>query len=162
MELKELIGQFAAEIGLELLAADKNGCFNFEIDDMPVSISGTDDGHVVLQGLIGEPPPDAPAGRERLYRVLLEAMFRGEGSGGATFSIDKGSGLIFLHMVENEQTLDLVSFKALLEKFVNVLEQWRTVVAEFGFVAGRVDSDLREESESLRKMTVGIDGFIRI
>ena len=162
MRLDALMDEFAEEAGLRPFVADGNGVFKIEIDSIPVSIGESDDGHVVLQGPVGEPPPAALAGRERLYRVLLESMFHGEGTGGATLSIEKVSGTVFLHKVENGLALDYVGFKAFLESFVTTLGQWRRILVDFRSVAERMERDGQEGGEASRDAILGGDGFIRV
>lgn len=162
MKLAALMEEFAEEAGVEPFVTDGNGVFNIEIDAMPVAVWESGDGHVVLQSPVGEPPPAALAGRERLYRVLLESMFHGEGTGGATLSIEKSSGLVFLHKVENGLALDYGGFKAFLESFVSALGQWRGVLVEFRPVAERMERDMQETSEASRNAILGGDGFIKV
>ena len=162
MKLSALMEEFAEEAGAKPFVADANGVFNIEIDTVPVSIGESDDGHVILQGPVGEPPPGALAGRERLYRVLLESMFHGEGTGGATFSIERASGMLFLHKVENGLALDYIGFKAFLESFVNTLGRWREILVDYRPVAERMERDEQEGTEASRDAILGGDGFIRV
>ena len=162
MSLDALMDEFAKEAGLKPFVANGNGVFNIEIDSIPVSLGESGDGHIVLQGPVGEPPPAALAGRERLYRVLLESMFHGEGTGGATLSIERASGMVFLHKVENGLALDYVGFKAFLESFVTTLGQWRRILVDFRSVAERMERDGQEGGEASRDAILGGDGFIRV
>ena len=162
MDFDEIMAQFAAAAGLDGLRADADGVYRLLIDGMPVSACPTDDGHIALFAPVGEPPPAALAGRERLYRVLLESMFHGEGTGGATFSIERTSGMVFLHKVENGLALDYGGFKAFLESFVSALGQWRGVLVEFRPVAERMERDMQETSEASRNAILGGDGFIKV
>ena len=162
MKLDALMREFAEEAGQSLFVTDENGVFNIEIDDMPVALAESDDGHIVVQAPVGEPPPDVLAGRERLYRVLLESMFGGKESGGAVFSIEQDSGMVYLHRVEHGLALDYVGFKAFLESFVNVLAEWRRLLTDFRPVAEQMEQDNREAPEAPHNMILEGDGFIRV
>ena len=154
--------EYAEEAGHKPFVADRNGAFNLEIDSMPVSFEETDDGHIVLQGPVGDLPPAVSAGRERLYRALLEAMFRGKASGGAVFSVDHASDKVYLHRIENSLALDYIGFKAFVESFINVLAQWRTLLADYRPDAGQAEQGAQEEPEAPCNAAFGGDGFIRV
>lgn len=162
MQLEMLMQQLAENADVPPFAANEDGGFDVEINAMPVSIQQTDDGHIVLQAEVGVPPPNALEARERLYRVLLEAMFRGAGSGGATFSLDKASGTVFLHRIENAAALDYDGFMAILEPFADTLAQWRAIVAEFRPVAERMEQDAHAASEASRHANMSANGFIQV
>ena len=162
MNLESLMREYAGEAGHKPFVADRNGVFNLEIDSMPVSFEETDDGHIVLQGPVGGLPPAVSAGRERLYRALLEAMFRGKASGGAVFSVDQASGTAYLHKIEHSLALDYIGFKTFVESFVNVLAQWRTMLADYPPDAGQAEQGAQEKSEASHGSDFGEDGFIRV
>ena len=162
MNLEALMREYAGEAGHKPFVADRNGVFNLEIDSMPVSFEETDDGHIVLQGPVGGLPPVALGGRERLYRTLLEAMFRGKACGGAVFSVDHVSDKVYLHRIEHSHALDYIGFKAFVESFVSVLAQWRTMLADYRPDAGRTEQDAGDESAASQDAVFEGDGFIRV
>ena len=162
MKLDALMREYAEEAGHKPFVADRNGAFNLEIDSMPVSFEETDDGHIVLQGPVGGLPPAVSAGRERLYRALLEAMFRGRASGGAVFSVDHASDKVYLHRIEHSLALDYIGFKAFVESFINVLAQWRTLLADYRPDAEQAEQGAQEESEATDNSAFGGDGFIGV
>lgn len=162
MRLEMLMEQLAEEGGVPPFVTNGDGGYDVEINAMPVSIQRTDDDHIVLQAAVGVPPPNAVEARERLYRVMLEAMFRGSGSGGAVLSLDKSSGTVFLHRTESAAVLDYDGFKALLETFVGTLDQWRRIVTEFNPVAERMERDAQEAAEASRDMNMSANGFIQV
>lgn len=158
MELKELIGQFAKEVGITDAAADETGAFHFAIDDMTVSFEADEaSGELATYAQVGELPPE---GREQLYRLMMEAMFRGEGTGGATLSIAPDSDRICLHRIDPLDALDLERFKAKLERFVNVLEEWRKLLADFRAVIPAVERAAAEAEEENREFERG--GFMQV
>lgn len=162
MELKELMEGFAAATGLEGLEPDDGGAYGLQIDGMSVTVCEADDAHVALLAAVGEPPPDAVAGRERLYRTLLESAHLGRGTAGASFSIDEATGEIFLTRLESAAALDPEGFRRLLGDFANALAEWRQIVADFRPLAGQVDEDEREAAEESRAAGMGAEGFLRV
>ena len=163
MELEEIMAQFAETAGLEKgFGADADGVYRLRIDEMPVSVSPAGDGHFALFAPVGEPPPDAVAGRERLYRTLLESAHLGRGTASASFSIDAESGNICLQRLESTAALDLEGFRQLLGNFVNTLVEWRRIVADFRPVAVKVDEEARKGEEISRSLAMGADGFLQV
>lgn len=162
MDLNELMEKFAAEIGLEEFGADADGAYRLLIDEMPVSVFPAQDDHLALVAPVGEPPPDAVAGRERIFRLLLESAHLGRGTASAFFSVDAETGEICLQRLESMAALDFDGFKLLLDNFVNVLAEWRRIVADFRPVAAKVDEEVREDEETLRSMAMGADGFMQV
>lgn len=162
MELNELMAEFAAAAGLEDFRADADGAYRLLIDEMPVSVFPAGDGRFALLAPVGEPPPDAPAGRERLFRLLLESAHLGRGTASASFSVDAETGEICLQRLESTAELGFEGFKSLLGNFVNALAEWRRIVADFRPVAEKVDEALREGEEAARNMAMGADGFMQV
>ena len=159
MELKEIMAAFAAETGMQELKPDDGGVFHVMIDEMPVSFGEIKDaGQLVTLAQVCEPPPET---RNRLYRVLMEAMHMGTATGGAMFSVAPDGEMIYLQRFDALQALDYDGFKSMLEKFVNVLEQWRGIIAVFRVVAPVLEGAGAEEDAELRQFRLGGDGIIR-
>lgn len=128
MELNELMLAFAADVGLEGLEPDANGAWGLKIDGMDITFADrANDGKLLICADVGEPPAE---GREELYDLLLRTMYLGDGTQGSEFSLDD-EGKVVLQRTLDLRYLDLAEFKAALEGFVNVLELWRTTVADF-------------------------------
>lgn len=158
MEFKELIGQFAAMAGIDDAAADEMGVFHFAIDDMTVSLEADEtSGEMVTYAPVGELPPE---GREHFYRLMMEAMFRGEGTDGATLSIAHDSDTICLHRIDSLAILDLERFKSNLERFVNVLEAWRGQLVDFRAIEPAVER--AEAAEEKERQELGRGGFMQV
>ena len=130
MDYAELMADFVAKLNVEGAEPDADGVYHFEIDGMPVSMMEVAElQQLVVWGDLGDLPP--AGNRERLYRTMMEAMFMGEGTGGSSFSIDRGSGRVFLQRFLSLVALDPDGFMAQIERFVNVLEEWRKLIADF-------------------------------
>ena len=127
MAFDELINEAGRKLGVELVTQD--GMTRLTIDDMEVSVSeiaALDS--VVLNGVIGEPPPQ---GLAPLYRAMLEANFSFAETAGATLSVNPENGELTLTRLVPLARLDAEGFLSILESFVNVLEAWRTLVADY-------------------------------
>lgn len=160
MELKELMEGLAAACGITGVAEDNDGMYRLGIDDMEVSFTSiAESAQLVVWAEVCEMPPE---GRERLYRVMMESMFMGQATGGAAFSIDPESGKVYLQRIEFLSALDVESFTTLLEKFVNVLEQWRAIISDFRPVAKEMDRKAAEETETDRRLGMGLGGFMQV
>lgn len=153
MEFKELMGQFAATVGITDASADEMGAFHFAIDDMTVSLEADEmSGEMVTYAQVGELPPE---GREHLYRLMMESMFRGEGTDGATLSIAHDSDTVYLHRIDPLAVLDIEKFKSNLERFVNALEAWRNQLVDFCEVIPAVERAAAAAEEERRTFESG-------
>ena len=136
MKLNEVIGGFAATIGIENVNPDDAEGYTFEIDGMTVSfLEIPETQELVTTAEIGELPDE---GREPIFRYLMEAMFRDGGSGGAIFSLEPDSSRIWAHRRDSLATMDVESFRAMLERFVNGLEEWRRIVSGLSDLAPKL------------------------
>ena len=152
MELNDIIGAFAAEVGAAGVVPDDAGAYHLDIDEMTVSFAQAG-GSIVTWAEVGETPPE---GRERLYRTLMESSLLGKATTGASFAIDSDSGRIFLQRFDALAAMTLDGFNAMLESFVNVLEEWRDIIAGFREPA----SGQEQEAEGIRELDRG--GFMRV
>jgi len=131
MTYEELLKGFGEKLGGGVdLKPDTAGAVGLDIDGMPLTILGLEEiGQVVLSGVIGEPPP---ADRmERLYKAMLEANHNFTGTFGATLSINPDDGKVSLCKALPLALTDGDSFFAEVEHFVNTLETWSKLVADF-------------------------------
>lgn len=157
MDIGEIMETFGRERGIGGLVPDEDGTYALDIDGMSVAFAEVEGDRLVTWSEVCEPQPE---GREHLFRALLEGMFMGEGTGGASFSVERGSGKVCLHRIDALGALDLPSFKGMLEKFVNVLEEWRRLVADFQPVFREVEKGATAAHDELRDANRG--GFIRV
>ena len=160
MELKEIMEAFAAETGLAGLAADGNGIYALSIDEMTVSFAeDREAGRLVTFAVVGDPPAE---GREGFYQLLLETMYRGEATGGATFSMLPDAGQICLQRFDALASMDLAGFKAMLESFVNVLEDWKKSLADFREISPSLNAAKSEKAAEARELGLGKNGFMQV
>lgn len=158
MEFTELMRRFAEKVGIADLPVSEDGVCRVEIDGMNVSfIEVPETRQLVTWAEVGEPPPE---GRERLYRVLMESMYMGKATGGSTFSIDSETGLVHLFRLDPLPLLDLDTFTPMLERFVNILEEWRKIVADYRGVASQLEKAAATEEVESRQM--GVNGFMQV
>lgn len=155
MNLKALLDGFSSGLGIGEAEADGDGVFRFAIDGVKVAFMEiVETGSFVIWASVGRPPEDV-----RLYRELLEAMFMGEGTGGATFSLDRVSGNLILQRIDSVDAFDVDSFTALIERFVGVLEKWRGCISDFAIAAPILKKAEEQAREAERDCWT--DGFLR-
>ena len=157
MEFREIIRGFGEKLGIDGLSPDETNACHVDIDDMTVSfMENPETATVVTWAEICEPPEN---GEGLLYRVLMESMFMGRGTAGSSFSVESESGKIFLHRVDSTAALDLDSFCAMLETFVNTLERWRAMIADFRPV---VETVREADAEAAQMTGYGVNGFMQV
>jgi len=128
MEFKDLIDALGKKLGLELEVSAEGDC-TLGVDDMTLTIQHLEEVDVVaVWGKIASAPPQ---GQEQLYAAMLEANHLFKGTGGATISREQDSGDFFLCRVDEMKSLDSDQFVDRLERFVNTLEAWQKLVADY-------------------------------
>ena len=128
MELVELIGALGKVIGLDL-RLDEAGSCTLAVDDMSVVIQDVSEAYAVgFWGKIGMTPPE---GQHQLCQLMLEANHLFRATAGATISRDPESGEFYLCRLLDLRCLDAETFVSSLERFVNVLESWQRLVADY-------------------------------
>lgn len=128
MAYEELTDALAAKLGIEGMIREDGVC-SVEIDGMIVSLVHVGDADAMaLHGIVGDPPPEAEG---RFGAMLLQANHMFKGTGGATLSQDPESKEYALQRQFPLALLDADSLAAELEKFVDSLERWKGVLADF-------------------------------
>ena len=128
MRFEEQIVALGSRIGVPLQVDDEGACV-LSVDDMTVTLQGIPEAESAgFWGEIGEPPPQ---GLEKLLSAMLEANHMFKGTGGATISRDSETGCFFLCRILDLRNLDAETFAAALERFVNVLEAWISLVKDY-------------------------------
>ena len=158
MMFREIMDEFAAKIGLkERIEIDEDGFCSFGVDGATVAIQGMDELELLsLSAAVGAPPPER---LEQLYLKLLEANYNFRGTDGATLSVDPQTGVVHLCQYAPYAALDADRTVALVSKFIDMLLDWRTRVADF-----RAEEQ-KEKSETGRKdvMTLAAaEGFMQV
>lgn len=127
MTFDELMGEVGKRLDVALAVHD--GATQLVIDNMEVSILEVAElDAVVLSAVIGEKPPQ---GLEPLYQAMLEANYNFTGTAGATLSVNPDGGALTLTRLVASVQLDADAFLEVLGGFVNVLEVWRKIVADY-------------------------------
>ncbi len=139
METKELIKGLGELFGVEL-QLDEDGVCAFAADELTITIRDLPEaGIVVLSGDLGEPPP---MGLEKLYQAMLESQYLFKHTHGATFSRNPENGRFALCKPLEISLLDVKSFVAEAESFVNTVETWAKVIRDYrGTVASETAED---------------------
>ena len=138
MELDELMAAFAAETKLEGLAPDSEGVYQLNIDDMVVAFrEDANERRLVTES---EVCTLADKGAQCIYQVLFEAMFLGQVTGDGWFAFAPDSDRVLFQRSDYLDLLDLEKFKAMLEDFLNRVEQWRHSLGEFRKVVNELET----------------------
>ena len=128
MEFSELIRAFAERFGIADLDAD-DGSAMLEIDGMEVTIAADDSGRAIaVAGSIGNPPPENAAA---FAELLLQANHDLLGAEGCGFAQNGANGAYILVLRLPQEGLDLDAFCKALDSFVNKVETWRGLLADF-------------------------------
>lgn len=128
MTFDDLLKNLGGRLGLEM-KADGDGTCELAVDDMTVVLQNDVMAHFVgLWGDIGEPPPQ---GLEGLLSSMLEANHFFKGTNGATISRDADTGRFSLCRILDMRSIDGDEFFVQLEGFVNTLETWRGLLADY-------------------------------
>jgi len=142
-----LLKVLAQQVGIPELALDESSCCVLAFDEVVINFEAdASSQRLFLYADVGDAPEGLP---ESLYRELLEANLMWGGTGGATLSLD-GSARRFMlaHGVPVGRTSD-VDFLATVETFVDIVECWRTRIAESAQVQGETPQ-AEEETERTR------------
>lgn len=158
MEFDALMQGVAAKVGLTGFQPGDDGVYAVEIDGMVVRfVEDAEARQIVTLAEVGESPAE---GRERLYRVLLEAAYMGQATGGANFAVDSETGNIQLSRTDPLPLMDVESFMAKMDRFVNVLERWRGLLDNFSEVAPQIAKTEAAADEEARQF--GSSGFLQV
>lgn len=118
-----LVVELGRALGMDGMAVAEDGYLGLKIDNHEVHVQyDADDDVVVLFARLQEADPDR---RDAIYAMLLSANVFWQGTRGATFSADFDTGRIFLADRRGRIGLDVESFSAWIEGFVDVAAYWR-------------------------------------
>ena len=128
MAFDDLIKEFASKSGMAGLEA-QDGAAAVDIDGMRVALlHDRDSDAVLILGEVGAPPPEAEG---RFAALLLQANHLFRRTGGATFAQNPETRSYVLMRAMPLPTLDAETLSAALEAFVNTLERWRRLLADY-------------------------------
>lgn len=145
--IAQLIEELAADLGIPEMKLGEDGTCALQFDGtLTVYIAHLEaERNLTLFCYLGQPEGD----RAALFQRLLEANFFWSGAAGATLSLERESGGVVLMDRVATHGLHLPEFMAVLERFVNAAESWRT---QLGGAA-------EEDSETVAVQNLG--GHIR-
>ena len=128
MEFSKLIADFAERFNIADLDAG-DGSAMLEIDGMEISIVADEPGDaLVVAGVIGDPPPENAA---TFADLLLQTNHDLLGTEGCGFAQNQESGAYVLILRLAQNGLDIDAFCKTLDSFVNKVESWRKLLADF-------------------------------
>lgn len=141
MDLDAIMAAFGEEFHVEGISPGKDGSYCLMIDGAMVSFApGKEGTRLITSGDVGRL---TGKGDERLLRKMMEAMFGGRATGGAMFALDAETDEVSLRRCDELSEMDLAAFKAMLERFANVLHGWRRILADYS-AAGIAERSVEE------------------
>ncbi len=153
MEINDILKSFSEKIGMEIVPSD-DGVYMFDVDGIIVTFHVLQEiDTIILTGDIGEPPPER---LENLYKTMLEAQYLFKSTFGATISLNSENNHFYLCKALPQKILDGDSLYAETEQFVNTLELWVKLVANYRDVVPKTEVTDEATPE------LGSNGFIRV
>ena len=151
---------FCLNVGLAKPPVSEDGSIRLAFDGMVVSFRPSEDGtSLVTWAVVGALPPE---GRETLLTEMMKAMFMGQATSGATLSLEEGTDRILLHRSDPLLPLEPASFMAQTDKFVNTLEHWQKLVADYPPAARQIEKSEYEFKSAERQAFCSPNGFLRV
>lgn len=126
--LEAMVEQLGRELEISGLALDEHGYACLFFDETAVNLEVDENGLLFLYTNIGTIPKQD---REGFYRILLEANYFFQSTGGATIGIDEAEGIVLLIMQTRSQALEYEDFRQMLENFINITDTWTRRLSEF-------------------------------
>lgn len=155
MEYRKLVCEFASGLGVPEITFDEDGIASLAADDMVISFMEVPElRSILIWAKVATLPPE---NLTQLYRMLLEAMFMGRATQGATFSCEDDA--IYLHRMDGIEQLDPDGLGKIVEDFLNLIEKWRAVIGAFRADESRT-AGVGDEPKDLG--LDGISGFMAV
>jgi hypothetical protein len=124
-QAQDLLAAYGRIAGQPHLRFEAHGCARLVFDDRLTVDLEVDDRASCVQ-VVGVLGPVPAAGREALYRALLEANHLGTATRGATLAIDAANNEVLLsRQVNLQQVSSGMAFGDLLNAFADTLEHWQ-------------------------------------
>ena len=151
MEANELINELGKRLGIELELEE--GACTIMAGDLFVTMNAFSElDAIVLTGDLGEPQPE---NLENLYKTMLEANHLFNGTAGATLSLNHETNCFSLCKALPCRLMDIDSFYAEIERFVNTLEVWSKLVQNYR-------GNGADEQSNSTAPSFDSNGFIRV
>ena len=140
-DVKALINAFCERLGIQSEANDE-GIYAFEVDAFEFAIHDlSEQRRVALVGDLGAMPE---VNLEGLFRLMLEAQHCFRETEGAVFSIDRERDRLTLNRMLACAELDDEAFFNEVERFVNQLEAWTSIIRDYN---GQKEEDKGQHDE---------------
>lgn len=150
------MSEFAEKFGVDGLSPDGEGVYHLDADGMAFALADAEDRvHFAIWAEVCPVPAEE---RERLYDILMQAMYMGQQTSGACFSVNDST--VYLHQIEALADMNLERFKVFLEKFINTYATWHAAVADFNSVLP--DLAQKAHEQALESRSFEARGFIRV
>lgn len=130
MDYTELVSAFAERHGIAGCDAGGGKAVTLQVDEMSVTLLHDEaEARLLICGEIGEPPADGAA---EFAAMMLKANFSVPD---AVFAQNPETGVYALVCPKPLAAMDVDALDAVFEAFVNRLETWRAMLADFRVAA---------------------------
>ncbi len=142
-QVNGILEQFAAQVELDSCQLDEDGCAQFALDDILISLMLDDPAAaLLLMATVGQVPATAEA-----YGKLLDANLFFAETAGTTLARDSGSNMIVVQRRLPCDGLDITRFESGLQGIADVTERMRAAVAGEDAEAPEDDAEPEDEHE---------------
>ena len=161
MEITQILKEVNEHYGKEIFVLDdQESCRALVGNGLVVEVLHLPEvGRLLLYADIGREPQE---GRDRVYRLMLQAQHLFQGTAGASFGLDGNTGSVYLERPVSLATLTAESFVTDFEVFAQVALKWREALEGAVSLVGEIESLERRAGDADRRSGDGFDakGFI--
>ena len=138
MTFKEFTAALAQKLGVEIAVEGDACALRARAKDgtsVTIWMQGCDERGTVLTGAdLGAPPPER---LERLYRAMLEGNDLFRDTGGATLSVNPGTGHVRIQRFDTLDALEEVGPAKAFAAFADVAATWAKIIRDFRDATGK-------------------------
>ena len=157
MTIDELCAGMCGKLGIDGLQPNAAGEFAISVDDITVEFLYDEaNGRLLLDAAIG----DLSDGADFFCRRMLESNRLLGPTKGATLYIDPADGHAAACRSDLIAPLDIDGFLKILEDFVNLLREWRSLREEFVKIGGEIDAQSGKTAAEENAIEGG--GYLRV
>lgn len=155
MNMREIADGLSAKFGIEDLAVE-DGEVALEIDEMPILLSEGKGAAIVMTGFVGDAPAE---GGEAFANLLLEGTMGLMDSKSSALARNPETGAYALVQRVAQDGLTFDAFSNALAEFVDQLETWRTMLADFRPAAAAAKVSVAAQPD---EKELAMSGFLQV
>ena len=143
MTFENLLEALGKRLGLEMENA--GGAAAVEVDGTAVILQDAGE-LLLLRAEVGEIPED---GKLAILSSAMEANFLYQGTGGATFAVNREDGRLHIHKYNWMERIDADSVIDAMDKLADTAAAWRRILSEYHPASDASPTDKPVEDASL-------------